>query len=83
MVAQLRIEEHGLVLKHLSEGTEKVHAVSYKNRALHLDEYIYEEEANFFNEQMGCFKTNTQTSNHDNWRHGQGNQDQNYIKYNH
>ncbi|MCD9638339.1 hypothetical protein HAX54_022235 [Datura stramonium] len=70
-----------LITKHLTTlNTQKAHAVNARDKGTMYDDYYLEanEEANFENYQ-GDFWSNTQESNQDSWRQGQGNQGQNYY----
>ena len=81
-MAQMRTEL-GLVLKHVTEGAEKINAVNYLYKPPSPnDECYYAEESYAVNEQTGVFRPSAQGLNQDNWCQGQGNQGQNYGKYN-
>ena len=69
-MAQMRIKLR-LVLKHVNEGEEKVNAVNYLTKPPPL-----------VDEKMEGFQPNSQGSNQENWRQGQGNQGLNYGNYN-
>ena len=67
--------ELGLVFKHVTRDAEKVNAVNYLTKTPPpADEYYYEENTYVVNDQTGGFRPNTEMSNQENWRQGQGNQ---------
>ena len=75
--------ELGLVLKHVTGGAEKIHAVNYLAKPPPPnDECYYAEDTYAVNEQMGGFRPSAQGSHQDNWRQGQGNHGWNYGNYN-
>ena len=81
-MAQMRTEL-GLVLKHVTEGAEKINAVNYLAKPPPPnDECYYEKDSYAVNEQMGGFRPIAQGSNQENWCQGQGNQGRNYGNYN-
>ena len=71
------------VLKHITEGEEKINEVIYLSKPPPPnDECYYEENSYAVNEQTGGFRPRSQASNQDNWRQGQGNQGRIYGNYN-
>ena len=81
-MAQMRTEL-GLVLKHVTEGAEKINAVNYL--AKHPppnDECYYAKDTYAVNEQTGGFQLSAQGLNQNKWHQGQGNQGRIYGNYN-
>ena len=75
--------ELGLVLKHVTEGAEKINVVNYLAKPPPPnDECYYAEDSYAVNKQTGGFWLSTQGSNQDNWHQGHGNQGRIYGKYN-
>ena len=69
-MAQMRTE-HGLVLKHIIRGAEKINAVNYLSKPPpQNDECYYEEDSYAINEQTGGFRPSAQGSNQENWGKG-------------